>query len=296
MQNITRFHKDLKTYTDVQIRLMAKHNGLTGRPDDLRWILAIKHSHIKAQMPVDFLSQFPPLESLVVDGELTLDELLNLRYVSSMHKKFIDLYLERFVKGLKTVNNDTLMKYIQKPRLTHLDLLVIKGLVENPRVDKSYDSNKALMKAIEYGHIDVVRLLLSDQSLDLSNDINLALIVACEWGHIDIVRLLLEDERIDPSYNDNEAIYRAIEFGNTDIVRLLFGDNRVDLSDVGNAALIVASGYGYTDIVRLLLSDIRVNPSGANNRAIEEASRNGHIDVVNLLLTDPRVRASYSHS
>ena len=42
METILRFYRDLKRYTDMEIRKMAKHAGLNGRPDDLRWMLAIK--------------------------------------------------------------------------------------------------------------------------------------------------------------------------------------------------------------------------------------------------------------
>lgn len=62
MNTIIEFYQDLKHYSDRNVRLMALHEGLPlASADDLRWMLAVKHSHQKGELPPKPLPT-PPLE------------------------------------------------------------------------------------------------------------------------------------------------------------------------------------------------------------------------------------------
>ena len=222
METIIEFHRDLQSYTDTQIHTMAKHTGLSGRPDDLRWMLAIQNSHVKAHMPL----QLPALEAMV-DGGMTLKELLNLRRISREHRNAVNKYLPLLVPRLKSVDSETLINLIHKSRLTPTDLVIVKGLLKNPRVDPTVHNDYPIRRASRNGHLEVVRLLLADLRADPSANHNYAIQVASQYGHLEVVRLLLADSFVDPTDNNNYAIRWASRNGHTDIVNLLLQDPRV---------------------------------------------------------------------
>jgi ankyrin repeat protein len=60
-----------------------------------------------------------------------------------------------------------------------------------------------LVLACEIGYITVVDRLLQDKRVNPSFNYNSALFEACQHGHIAIVDLLLQDKRVDPN-----SIYR----------------------------------------------------------------------------------------
>jgi len=168
----------------------------------------------------------------------------------------------------------------------------IPTLLQDKKVDPSYNDNWAIRWASEVGHTDIVALLLKDERVDPSGDKNEPILLASQFGHTNVVALLLKDKRVDPSPLDNYALRFASENGHADVVTLLLKDERVDPSADDNYAIGMASENGHIDILALLLTDERVDPSGDDNYAIRLASENGHIDVVALLLKDKRVDPS----
>jgi ankyrin repeat protein len=148
--------------------------------------------------------------------------------------------------------------------------------------------NQELMSASQNGHIAIVTHLLQDPRVDPSYNTNWAIRLAFQNCHLEIVTLLLQDPRVDTSV-DNYAIRWASRYGHLEIVNLLLQDPRVDPSADNNMAIRWASYYGHIAVVTLLLQDTRVDPSADNNWAIRHASENGHLAVVKKLILDPRV-------
>ena len=153
--------------------------------------------------------------------------------------------------------------------------------------------SKALLRASEEGHHEIVKLLLEDDRVNLSmEDGSYAIELASQNGYLEAVKLLLIDDRVNPSAHNNQAIISASKKGYTEIVKLLLTNDSVDPSAQNDLAIQTASTQGYLEIAKLLLSDNRVNPSDKNNEAIIRASENDNLEVVKLLLADNRVSPS----
>lgn len=115
------------------------------------------------------------------------------------------------------------------------ELLFIKCVLKNVFVivkrllSKITISHDSFVLACENGHMEVVRLLLQDERVDPSFDNNIAFTTACSYGNLDIVRLLLQHVRLDPS-DSNRALVLASAYGHVEVVRLLLQHERVDSS------------------------------------------------------------------
>lgn len=96
-----------------------------------------------------------------------------------------------------------------------------QSIEESQFYHHNYIFNNAIIKASEYGHPAIVKLLLSDPRIDPSVANNAAFILAAGKGYIEVVRLLLTDPRVDPFDRKGEARRRAVEGGHTDVVKLL---------------------------------------------------------------------------
>ena len=159
----------------------------------------------------------------------------------------------------------------------------------DPSVYNDYELQHSLiMNDVE----DVFRMLLPLMSEVQSG----LLLTAIDYGCVDVVKMLLEDGRVNPAADYNNAIRWASTNGHTEIVRLLLQDPRVDPADDNNVAIRYASEEGHTEIVRLLLAwsngTKRVDPSADNNYALRYAIKNNHTAIVQMLSQDPRTNAS----
>ncbi|KAI9341177.1 ankyrin repeat-containing domain protein [Obelidium mucronatum] len=202
--------------------------------------------------------------------------------------------------------------------LGHAD--VVEILLQNPAVDPSDLSNRALCEAAERDHLPVVKILLEDSRVDPTQD-NQAIYFASANGSLEMTQLLhsrsqavntsakaieaIYDEvsspnethfavldyllSEDPSTQDNSALNWAVNYGAVSTTTLLLADGRVDPSWEDNWALIRALRNKYYDNVYLLVSDPRVDPSAGNNSAIVSAVKTGRLELVKRLLEDPRV-------
>ena len=103
---------------------------------------------------------------------------------------------------------------------------ILAGLIKEG-FDPSARDNYAIQSTSKNGHLVVVKLLLQDPRVDLSADNNYAIRLASEHGHLEVVKLLLQDPRVDPSADDNYAIRGASDNGHLEVVKLLLQDPRV---------------------------------------------------------------------
>jgi ankyrin repeat protein len=210
------------------------------------------------------------------------------------------------------------------------------------------DIYRALKEAVKRGHTNVVDVLLQDKRVDPTYDDQFVLTDACRNGNATMVKRLLLDSRIDPTYKKNDALYVSLANNNHRIVELLCADGRlkVSIDDMkwaciqdaakafsimaryskglmkshsnalllhacekncgavvnvllgeykadpsfgGQACMEVACSHGFDSILRRLLEDERVDPSYGNQNALITACQSGHQEVVVTLLLDPRV-------
>jgi hypothetical protein len=87
---------------------------------------------------------------------------------------------------------------------------LVRLLLDDKRVDPSYDESSSLMCAIDNGRIKIVGTLLLDGRADPNSGEGMALDMAIEGEHNAIARLLLADTRTDPTLNGNKALFGAI--------------------------------------------------------------------------------------
>lgn len=288
MNNIILFHQDLSKYSAEDIRLMAKHSGLQGHIDDLRWMLAIQGAGliVKGELPPPL---FPVLEAYAESGKLTLKELLNLRRVNSDYKKAINLEtIPLLVSKLKNVTDEMLINYIKDlstidSEERRIQVKIIKGLIKNKNIDPSVNNNEAIMIASENGHVDVVRALLENDKVNPSSSDYGALEAASRKGQVDVVRVLLADDRVDPSVRRPWALHEASRKGQVDVVRVLLEDGRVDPSVENNFPLVLASKHGHEDVVKILLEDPRIDPTVGFEDALYFANKFGHWNIEKIL-------------
>ena len=109
-----------------------------------------------------------------------------------------------------------------------------------------------------YGHDRVVALLLQDGRVNPSFNDNRAVRKVAKYGCCPVLYLLLQHSLVDPSALNNEAIRCAAERGHVDAVRCLLAHSRVDASASDNLALRKATLGGHESIMLLLLANERV--------------------------------------
>ena len=77
------------------------------------------------------------------------------------------------------------------------DLLLVKKLIRDPKVDPTLTDSYGLRWAARNGHIDIVTLLLEDGRADPDAWESYALCWAVHYGHSKIVKMLLKCDQVD---------------------------------------------------------------------------------------------------
>ncbi|KAJ3007511.1 UNVERIFIED_CONTAM: hypothetical protein HDU68_003473 [Siphonaria sp. JEL0065] len=164
---------------------------------------------------------------------------------------------------------------------------IVQTLLEDGRVDPSYEQNKCLFLASQFGHVDVVKALLLDYRVDpgvQGGNNNGPIKIACQKGQTQVVELLLADARVNPSAGTDICIRSASLHGHVGVVLLLLADERVNPGIYANIALRSACENGHVEVVRALLADDRVKPRDVTRQNGEKILQNGHMSVINALL------------
>jgi ankyrin repeat protein len=191
--------------------------------------------------------------------------------------------------GELRVNGNVQKALFRAAQNGHID--VVDYLLRRAMFDPSVDGNRAIQLASLNGHLAVVERLMDmqDERVDPSANDNYSVQWAARNGHVAVVERLLQDARVDPSANSNFAVGFAAENGHVAVVGRLLQDRRVDPSAYENYAVRQAACYGHVAVVDRLLLDERVDPSAEGNYAVQWAASNGHLAVVDRLLEDDRV-------
>ena len=126
---------------------------------------------------------------------------------------------------------------------------VFNTLLNDPKVDVTYNTFEAFRKAATSGHTDIVETLLKDQRIDVSKVSQHMICSAAENGHLAVITLLLKDQRIDPGVDKNYPLRWSIYKGHTDIAKLLLKDPRVSM----DIAIERARNVNSTGELKLLL-------------------------------------------
>jgi hypothetical protein len=173
--------------------------------------------------------------------------------------------------------------------------LLMKLLLENPKIDPTINHNRAIFLAVKHGSVEVVKLLLEDPRVDPTIDNNYLIKYAVNVGEIDKVKLLLTYPKVNPGATNNYAILRAVDNGNIEIIKLLSADPRVDASASNNLAIKTAADKSikykkYDEIIRILLEHPRVDPSIDNNYVVKKIiSEPENSLLFDLLLSNSKI-------
>lgn len=177
-------------------------------------------------------------------------------------------------------------------------------------------SNEIFVAAAVEGHVDVIAYLQSladlDSSrfghLDVTFDDDRLLRIAAEYGRLTVLEYLLaEDEQgnfvhgVDPAAHNNEVVVHLCKNGAASLLgRLLtmtdaskFRIPNINPAVNDNQPLIEAASHGHLKVVELLLrQDDHANyvypgidAAARNNQALIKACEHGHLGVLTLLLT-----------
>jgi len=103
---------------------------------------------------------------------------------------------------------------------------ILAGLIKEG-FDPSARDNYAIQSTSKNGHLVVVKLLLQDPRVNPSANNNYAIQLASQNGRLEVVKLLLQDPRVNPSANNNYAIQLTSQNGRLEAVKLLLQDPRV---------------------------------------------------------------------
>lgn len=174
---------------------------------------------------------------------------------------------------------------------TEIVRLLLEAKVEVHRQDNKQRYN-ALLKAVEYNHIDIVELLLSrGAKVNYSNTFGVTpLMVAAQKGHQAIVELLLS-KKADVNAKtliDYTPLFYALEFNQPEIAILLLdaGANAQDADKYKKSALMSAAGGGYTNLVQLLIekgADVNAK-TDKGETALAVANKKKYTDIVTFLI------------
>ena len=203
----------------------------------------------------------------------------------------------------KDDNGKTVLSYVISSnsyydRSELVDALIALGADINIR---DYEGENALMNAIRYRDIYLVRLLLKNWNADINvqNDCGCTSLMLAIMLHGDrwIIDFLIKN-KIDISIkNDNgdNALMLAVVHSGFDIVKLIIEyktdiniRNRMNINDKnndGNTALILASKSGRWDLIDLLIKNgASINAQNRDgNTAVMVAAIHGRHTVIELL-------------
>ena len=167
-------------------------------------------------------------------------------YVSKMKED----YDYDYKSGNPKIQFDILKEFSKLPYLViesailgELDLLKYAA---NKGYDLRVDSDIALRKAVENGHLDVVKYLVSQGLLLTAWDI----VPSSLHGHLDVVKYLV--------------------------------DQGADIHLLNDIAVRYASRYGYLDVVKYLV-DNGANIRANDDESLRQAREKGHTEIVNYI-------------
>lgn len=176
--------------------------------------------------------------------------------------------------------------FVNAVNFGHIEL--VKLFLADPRVDPMAHGNEALIYALRYNRPDIMKLLLEVSKFEpvIYNE---AFETMIELGFVELARLFIEDAQIAPVLDYNDSIGIAICEDRFHIVQMMLVGSYFDPAAGNNYAIRYAAKLGHLKIVKLLMKDPRVDPTASENYAFRHACKNGHVKTAKFLLTDPRI-------
>lgn len=171
--------------------------------------------------------------------------------------------------------------------------LLIKYHRDNQLGYEKYKFNP-IHEAIINNGITIVKLLLEDGKVDPTFNNNYTLTWASSYNHIKIVKLLLKDSRVNPCDDNNNALKMAYIKNNKEIVRLLLKDPRVNINHKKNIKKLLDKNvttclnkfcYTHPSCFQKRMNNIKntLNVYNCENY-MHNAVCDNHIEIIKLLI------------
>ena len=246
---------------------------------------------LKAYLKIDILTYDRSTKEL---NDAQMKEVTPLSFKEKIE---VALYCNRLI------DSNPSFKILGIERLEDMKALIGESLSERRSKPESFIITERFMKAVEEGHLYMVRkylTIVSDITL-FNNGFVTPLTLAASKGHIAIVIALLAKGAAvnEVAANGLTPLYAAVRIGYLPLVNVLLevgGDFKTSMSD-GRTLLFVAVEHGHLEIVQTLLArGADANAVVINSAtALFYAANNGRLDIVNALLAkgaNPRHKMS----
>lgn len=153
-------------------------------------------------------------------------------------------------------------------------LEIVHFLMDNYKISSVY-YNKALLKSIEYGNLDMVKILLEKSKVMHRYD--LAFIESAQYGKIEIIKYL---HSLGIKMKSGLALAIAAENGQLDVVKYLHSHN-ADIHYDDDYPLNRSIVGGYLEVVKYLVSyDCNIK-----HWALLDCAKNGHVETIKYVLS-----------
>lgn len=208
---------------------------------------------------------------------------------------------------------EALIRSVEKGHLT-----VFKCLVERAHIDPYAQNGKTLYKAVQGGHLDIVKYILSipfPEVEPFTNNMSTLyqdmFVLAAKYNHLNVLKYLMNYGGINSRTYMKSALFTAASEGHSRVVRYLkklylSHDYEGERPSIGTTplpqAFLKAAEHGHTEVLRDLLGT-SLNPSGTSTaldtthieyyikyndyQALRLAAAGGHLNAVKCLLTAP---------
>ena len=135
--------------------------------------------------------------------------------------------------------------------------------------------NRALMYAIQFGHLNIVETLIREGAV-VEND-SQVLVQAAKYNRYDILRFLIEK-----GADGHSALFGAIQWNDLKTTKI-FTENGINPDSKNGTALILACEYADNRLIRYLIHHGAKVNSG-NGEALVVACKKGDIEIIKLLI------------
>jgi ankyrin repeat protein len=165
------------------------------------------------------------------------------------------------------------------------NLICMKYLIEEQKIDIRNNNNYALNSSIRGGHLNVVKYLVEERGANIHRDNNSALQISVKNGHIDVVKYLI-DQGADIHANNEWILYYGISRGHLDIVKVLV-EKGINIRLRYDEALQWAAEHGQLNIVKYLTEYyVESSPAISETPVLNNIYVRAPIPVINNIQND----------
>src|SRR5690606_13490475 len=143
--------------------------------------------------------------------------------------------------------------------------------------------NECLATAARFNHLGVLQVLLDKDNLDPTYEKNKPIRFAAEYGSKDCVVFLQSIETVNAGDCENYALRKAVENKHHAVVKKLMIDKNVDVEVFDGLCLVIAAENNDQEMVRILVNDTPIDTSAQDYLALVRATERENREVVTFI-------------